>query len=158
MVHFIYINKGLTNKHLILSFFWSHAGEGGKLDTEDWHVIFLISGGTTWKYWTVFILLLVALKLLTMSPSRSRQINCSDTLEILPKLSKVTYLRCFFHWWPANCSHSWLIIDLTGRRRADPICFTKQEEKLRCIKNLCLSAFDIGLYNSTVLSEIVRKN
>lgn len=35
MVHIIYINKGLTNKHLVLSFLWYHVGERGKLDTED---------------------------------------------------------------------------------------------------------------------------
>lgn len=29
-VHIIYINKGLTNKHVVLSLFWNHVGEGRK--------------------------------------------------------------------------------------------------------------------------------
>lgn len=29
-VHIIYIKKGLTNDHLVLSLFWYHVGEGSK--------------------------------------------------------------------------------------------------------------------------------
>lgn len=35
MVHIIYINKSLTSKHLLLSFFWYRVGEGSILDMEN---------------------------------------------------------------------------------------------------------------------------
>lgn len=131
MVHIIYINKSLTNKHLILSFFWYRVGEGSILDMENWHVTFLSD------FWRYNLGILNCLHTFTCSfeviDNVTQQIKANKLFGYFGHATKNlwSYLTCFFHWWPAHCAHSWLTTDHTGHKRADNMLHkTRREAKI----------------------------